>query len=365
MEKLHKFFKEMFPKIPFTTKIKVDELVGNKIESEDPERRTGLLFSGGVDSFYTLINNIHHNPQLVMLWGVDDFPYPERADHWEKTISIYREYAERKKLELYILKTNISQILDSDQIWHSYYKELCNGVIRATLGHSTVLLGPAAPISINRFNRLIIAASNIRDYDYQLKPNGAHPDADEKIIWADLSVKHDGLVKRIEKFNRIVDYHGDEDFILRVCTRSAFVDGKVNDSRCFKCLHTIMRLILIGLDPNKCGFKVDESTFEFLKSQLRNKHWATTYAGALRKIQKVTPDQVGYDVSGSNEFFEWFRELDLETLEKKEKNWFYTDLYMWLPLSLAKILEQVYYKYGITLDRWTYNKEYARAREEA
>jgi hypothetical protein len=84
MEKLHKFFKEMFPKIPTTTEIITEKLVENKIEAKDPDRRTGLLFSGGVDSYYSLINNIHHNPQLITLWGVDDFPYPERADHWEK-----------------------------------------------------------------------------------------------------------------------------------------------------------------------------------------------------------------------------------------------------------------------------------------
>ena len=87
MEQLKDAFKIMYPKVAFS-KIQAEETVENSSGKIDPTKRTGLLFSGGVDSMYSLITNIEHNPKLVMIWGVDNFPYPERRDHWEKTLSI-------------------------------------------------------------------------------------------------------------------------------------------------------------------------------------------------------------------------------------------------------------------------------------
>jgi hypothetical protein len=221
------------------------------------------------------------------------------------------------------------------------------------------LLGPAAPISIGRFDRLVIAASNSVDYDYQLRPNGAHPDADEKIIWADLKVKHDGLGKRFEKIKRIVDFHGDEDYVLRVCSRSAFVDGKFNDNRCNKCFNTILRLILNGHDPNEHGFIAYESTWDYLKTKWGNRGFRTRRSRGWKNMQAMIPDQIDFDVNGSKEFFEWLRGLDIEVMER-ERYIFFTDLYMWLPFSLAEILRKVYAKLEIRTQGWGFNPVYAR-----
>jgi hypothetical protein len=357
MEELHKFFGKIFPKSLTTTEIKTEKLVENKIEPRDPMSKTGLLFSGGMDSYYSLVNNIHHNPQLIMIWGVDDFPYPQRADHWEKTIEIYREYAERKNLELHILRTNISQILNGKRLWHTYHRELYYGAIRSTLGHSTVLLGPAAPISIGRFDRLVIAATYAPDYDYLLNPRGARPEADEKIIWADLKVKHDGQADRSEKLKSIVEFHGDEDYTLRVCSRSAFLDGKVNDSRCYKCLNTSLRLLLNSQDPNEHGFGVDESTFEYFKSRWRNRGYRTRRSSNWKKLQDTIPDVIDFDVHGSKQFFEWLRGLDIEV---NERILFFTDLVLWLPFPLAQVLQKLYYKFEIDILGNSYNRDYAR-----
>ena len=99
MDELKIIFRNMFPKVSFKAEIIADEVVENFTEVSEIERITGMMFSGGVDSVYTLISNFHLRPKLVMLWGVDNFPYPERKDHWEKTISTYTEYAERKNLD--------------------------------------------------------------------------------------------------------------------------------------------------------------------------------------------------------------------------------------------------------------------------
>ncbi len=58
MDALKLEFMAIYPKAPFTTNIMANSLVENKIENTNSEERTAQLFSGGVDSTYTLITNI-------------------------------------------------------------------------------------------------------------------------------------------------------------------------------------------------------------------------------------------------------------------------------------------------------------------
>ena len=345
MDKLKQFFKSIYPKAPFTTEIFAEELIENKIKIDNPDRKTGLLFSGGADSVYSLLTNMNLKPRLIMSWGIDNFPYPERSEHWEKTISIYKEFASQKGLDFNLVKTNASQVLDTRRIGHRFHRELYDGAIRAALQHSLILLPLAAPLSMGRFNHLIIASTFIPSYDFSKHPRAAVPEADERIIWADLTVKHDGFaLSRNDKiFDEIAEYLKRDPFTLRVCLRSPFIDGKINDSTCEKCLRTIASLTLAGVDPNLCGFQVDDSTFKEMRKYWENAkfshpgyHWT--------QIKNAIPSILDDDFYGSKEFFEWFRGFDFKTVEK---NWFYRDLYTALPYSIAKYLDMLYGKIGI------------------
>ena len=65
MDELKREFKK-YLKAPFTTQIHVDRLVDNQIGRLRPWERTALLFSGGVDSTYSLITNMELKPRLIM-----------------------------------------------------------------------------------------------------------------------------------------------------------------------------------------------------------------------------------------------------------------------------------------------------------
>jgi hypothetical protein len=71
---------KIFPAKPYRTEINATRLVENKTEAEG----TALLFSGGVDSTYSLIDNWEKQPHLIMIWGIDMHPYPEYRYHWEE-----------------------------------------------------------------------------------------------------------------------------------------------------------------------------------------------------------------------------------------------------------------------------------------
>ena len=346
MNLLKREFAKMYPLIPFTTEIKSDKIVHNKINVSDSKKRTGLLFSGGVDSTFSLITNSEKNPKLIILWGVDNFAYSEHSDYWEAVIRTYTKFAEKKNLDFHVIKTNISQILDDRRIEHRFHKELFNGRVRPALQHTLLLLPPVAPLSIGRFNHILMAASVTPEYDFQARPLATRPETDEKIIWADLTVKHDGYILKNRKILGVISDHLlENDLILRVCLKSNLNNGSFNCGRCEKCLRTIVLLVLAGVDPNGCGFLVDESTFTWMRS-MWEKMKSSDALGPWRTLQESIPTQIGTDIHGSKAFFEWYRNFDFKTTEK---NWLKTDLYLSLPYSLAQLLDKVYRKVGINV----------------
>jgi hypothetical protein len=292
-----------------------------------------------------MIKNLESKPRLIMIWGVDNFPYPENSVQWNHIYAVYEKQAQRLGLEINLVKTNISQILHHKRINHDFHQMLQGGSIGALLQHSLPLLTPSAPLSFGRFNQLLIAASGGTSYDFEKFPWGSSPTTDELIAWADLEVRHDGAIDRAEKLTgAIKDFHLKEPLNLRVCLRK-LDKARLNDSTCEKCLRTIVPLALVGVDPNTCGFDVDENSFKLSKKLildgvspiLVDSHWIP--------IQKLISENIEYDLFGSREFFEWLKGYDFNSVSKNLD--FYRNLYYGLPYSLAKNLDWVYIKMGL------------------
>jgi len=344
MTKLKNLFAEMYPKASFNTEIKVNRLEDNNIIAKGQDNRTGLLFSGGVDSTYSLMKNIDLNPQLVMIWGFDNFPYPERADYWKKVTETYQSFAENKRLDINIIKTNITQILNEIRIEHMFHKELYDGTMREGLRQSILPLAVAAPLSINRFNHFLIAASFMHGLDFSVHPRATLPELDETIAWANLEVEHHGFLDRTEKIIYLSKILEKDTLQLRVCVRSKLFDDKLNDSKCEKCIRTFLPIMLLGIDPNSCGFNVDETTFKTIMDYWEQKSRPLVPFLSYRKMQNMISPQMDYNIPGSKEFIEWFRDFDFPP---STKNWFYTDLHMKLPYPLARLMFKLYNKLNI------------------
>jgi len=213
---------------------------------------------------------------------------------------------------------------------------------------------------MGRFDHVLIAAS-LFNLDRSLRPDAALPKLDEKIIWADLSVEHHGIHTRLDKIIALGDYLKKEDMTLRVCLRSKLSAGYLNCCICEKCLRTIASLTVAGIDPNNCGFKVDESTFTDMKDfwmNMKTSHPLVPW----RQIQDLIPNKIEFDFYGSRDFLSWFRDFDLKSTEKK---WVYTDLYMWLPYGAAKRLNMLYGKLGINVHEYPFIRDKAFAQIRA
>jgi hypothetical protein len=351
MDQLQHEFKKYYPLIPLTTHIYTDRLVENRGDV-DAQWRHALLFSGGVDSTYTLLTHLDRKPRLIMFWGVDDYPYPENAAQWQAIIATYAQFAQRLGLPYHVIKTNNSVILDDRRISHDFHQSLYDGWFRLVLQHTFVLIPLTAPLSLERFDRLFISGGTPHQPEDRGLPHPSRPETDEKFVWADLTVTHVGDVYREEKIRGPIKEYAQQDVLpLKVCIRK-LDRPQLNDSTCTKCLSTIASLTLTGIDPNQCGFQVDANTWirfkEYLEHDLVHEtFWAGQAFTHFLALQKSLPDDIDHDFYGSKALFAWFRDFDLTVKEKDV--WFYRDLYHRLPYPLANILNKVYVLGGIRI----------------
>jgi hypothetical protein len=182
----------------------------------------------------------------------------------------------------------------------------------------------------------ILMGSSERPQDVKY-PWGSTSLVDNKLNWADIKITHDCTeLTRQEKIKYILKKYIKSKEIypfLRVCnsiTQTSLND--LNCNRCEKCLRTITGLILEDIDPNKCGFKIDNGTFEYVKNCFINGtlelvenagtslHNQTAISTTnWKNIQREIPNEIIHNLHSSKEFFEWFRTFDLTEYEHNIK----------------------------------------------
>ena len=330
-------FNRIFPRGRFTTKIIVDDLVENKTNSQE----TAMLFSGGIDSTYTLIKNINLKPRLIMFHGFLSFHLdPTFKQYGEMLKKTYSDFAKQEGLSINFIDSNTSNILNKTRIAHDFHRILRGTNLWLGLQEPLVLLGLPAPLSIGRFNRLLIAASADPSHDYYKHPEASQPLIDEKFAWADLRVMHDGFIHRFAKLNLIKEYLEQKDYQITVCNDPP--PNRLNCSACEKCFRTIAPMVLIGIDPNNCGFEVNSLTFKKMRFLLENKkikeleidrHWI--------KLRNLIPSEFQTDLYGSRDFFVWLKSLNINSIQETRN--LQKDIFNMLPYSLAKLVDACYY----------------------
>lgn len=330
-------FNLIFPRGRFKSKIIVDNLVENHNQSKE----TALLFTGGIDSTYSMIDNIALKPRLIMYSGIQHYQlYQTYAKREQFVKETYSAFAKRQGLNFNFIKTNIIGILNDSRIAHDFYRILRGTNLWIGLQEPLVLLSLPAPLSIGRFNRLLIAASVDSTNDYIKYPCSSQPRIDEKFAWADLRVKHHGYINRFSKTSLIKEYMKNNKIDINVCNSPPL--NLLNCSACEKCYRTITSLVLEGIDPNQCNFNVNELTFQSIKRLLLKKDAGFLLNGDLWTIlQTLVPDEVKTDCYGSRDFFLWFKSIKIDKVLKKRD--LYWTIYNYLPFPLALLLDALIY----------------------
>jgi hypothetical protein len=225
----------------------------------DPDHyRAATFFSGGVDSFYSLLKH-RRSPgtlprpltHLLYMRGVET--RLEQSDGIEETTAWVRKIAQATGVEAIIGESNIRTSLQGPERnlhWERHY-------------HGSALA--AVGLSLSKHLAFVCIPSAF-SYNH-LVAHGSTPLVDEMYSTERLHLLHDGAeVTRPEKVARIVEW--DRDLVLshlRVCIMNR--GGAFNCGHCYKCVRTGIALRALGVWEQARTFP-DKST----------DHWEHTVA---------------------------------------------------------------------------------------
>jgi len=194
---------------------------------------TASFFSGGIDSFYTVLKNQSDHPagddrisHLIFAQGFDVRLHDNKL--YNSILPSIQTCADELGCTLVPCATNVRDVIPE-------------ALVSWRMGHGPALAGMALGLS-GRWDRVLIPATQTYK---DLLPNGSHPLLDP--LWSTESIQliHDSAdatrlakVKTIATSEPVLRY-------LRVCWRSP--EGQYNCGRCEKCVRTMISLKLVGV----------------------------------------------------------------------------------------------------------------------
>ncbi|HET7573733.1 MAG TPA: hypothetical protein VFJ99_01320 [Solirubrobacterales bacterium] len=197
------------------------------VEPRQPTGRVAAFFSGGVDSWATVLANPDVT-DLIFVQGFDLIPgNPDHAALAPVVEARLREAAESLELSLHVVETNLREMSDPLIRWDAY---------------NASALAAVALLYEDAFDRVLIASDT--DHETQV-PLGASRMVDQLLGSERLELVDDGgRYSRLERLRRIVDHPGVQR-ALRVCWRNP--GAAYNCGRCRKCLLTMISLEAMGV----------------------------------------------------------------------------------------------------------------------
>ena len=228
MQQVLEIWHSWYPELPI---VPIEADVADAPLLNEP-RRTAAFFSGGVDSFFTLLRNTDPADSarkapiddLLLVWGFDVSLEKEAAFRRMHT-TLQKATAEFGKT-LTDVTTNIRQTRFKQANWG----QLAHGAALASVGLHLE----------NRYQQLIIPSSG--GYK-ELLPWGSHVLTDPLFSTKRMRVAQDGAgFSRGQKLERIAGSRAVHRY-LRVCWRSG---TDQNCGRCGKCLRAMVALEVLG-----------------------------------------------------------------------------------------------------------------------
>ena len=315
MAKVKDVYRKFNPNFSFSGDISADKVIPNEFGGN----RTGMLFSGGVDSLASYLRHKDLKPDFISVWGLPDIP-PFEKRFWDTMWTDIRTLASLDDVTTIQVKTdmfrNINQELLTTEFGLDWFVEVAFGLF---------LLGLCAPVTaVRQINTVVIASSYTKEFK---RSAGSDPLIDDNVSWSDVRVIHDAFeLSRQQKLQYLcTEQNAGYLSHLRVCWDSAL---KTNCGDCEKCMRTIVGLVIKGRDPNNCNFHVDQKTFHiirdcFLKGRIE---LSESQAFMWKDLQRHIPGEIKEDIYSSRKFLAWLKEYDLSQYRVNKLNKFIRDV---------------------------------------
>jgi hypothetical protein len=211
-------------------------------EQNRTSRRAATFFSGGVDSFYTLLKHLRKGllpaplTHVIFMRGI------------EKPLDFGRGIEDsQREVEAIAAAAGVSCIAGETNIRSYFEPDWLHQYCGSGLAATALALG-------NGFNYVCIPST----YSYgDFVPIGSTPLTDERFSTEYLEIVHDGAeLTRTDKLAKIVQWNPDLVLAhLRVCAQNR--GGPYNCGECWKCVRTAVPLAYLGaleqasMFPNK------------------------------------------------------------------------------------------------------------------
>jgi hypothetical protein len=325
LSSIRKILEVWYPQLVSQSQIKFNKIVSNHYHNGNG----ALFFSGGIDSLASYLRNKADHPILITLLMDND----RYAAFYEKLKNILNMFSKDLGNDIHFIKADI---------WNGTNGTINNMQIAkdsglpvwwrlVSLGLTTV--GLSAPLTAAAGIGFLRLANT---YNHsQMRADGSYYFALTKFGWADIHLVYDSTdltrQQKIRQFFR--GNHENYGKYLLVCNDNSRRDSiessfyPRNCGHCEKCMRTITGLILEGIDPNECNFRVKDGILMDIKRVFltRSINLPSDIKIFWRDIQEHVDSSVDFsNVVGTKysarDFFEWFQTFNLESYQPNRYN---------------------------------------------
>jgi len=249
-EKLQRIWTGWYPRLSH-----IDVIADLGAPTMPSERKTAVFFSGGVDSFYTVLHTQAEGDlavdELIFIQGADFLHNNSTAV--DNASASVREAGKVMGIPVQLLVTN----LRSTHFGQLHYDQM----------GSAPLLGAAGLALESRYRQLLISSTWA---GADLHPLASHPDTDPLMSSQATTFVHYGVwADRIQKTEFISRYPVALDH-LRVCWESP---KGGNCGRCLKCLRTMVALEVRGELEHCHAFPSRQLEMDMIRRMYLGREW--------------------------------------------------------------------------------------------
>lgn len=268
ISEIKKGYSKMFPFIEFKGKVSCKNIVDY---SYDVKNNSVVLFSQGLDSSNTVINNLDKNLFLLTLHGAD-LPL-EEIEGFKNLSNSITDFASSVNCENIFARSSFRKNLNYAALDNTLPNEMKKSWWHQ-FQHGIAIISHAVIVAYAKKSNNILIASSLSDEcakfnNVEYNRCASSPIIDNKFKFSSCGVIHDGYeYEKLDKLKNVIDYSKQKGFVrLRVCYTSRNGD---NCSKCDKCSRLILSLISENENPLNYGFNVTDESLLDIKNNLDN-----------------------------------------------------------------------------------------------